>query len=218
MKKIFVCCVGLTVAVAAAAQTAKNAMKAVVVNDYGGPEVLKYEDAPRPEPKDDEILVRVMAAGVNPVDVYVRQGMFAKRGLDNRPAHGPGRVHGGREVSAAGGRLIPGPGVRADQAQVRRAALGDERLHGILDLSPPHEAVHGYRRGRSLLTYATPHTGRAFVLHLDLCDFFPSVRAARVHALFRTAGYPEEVTRVLVDAFQQQSPLLERLHHQRGEE
>ena len=68
------------------AQTGKPVMKAVVVNEYGGPEVLKYQDAPRPEPKGDEILVRVMAAAVNPVDSYVRQGMFAKRGLDNRPA------------------------------------------------------------------------------------------------------------------------------------
>jgi NADPH:quinone reductase-like Zn-dependent oxidoreductase len=67
------------------AQTNQPAMKAVVMNEHGGPEVLKYQDAPRPEPKNDEILVRVMAAGVNPVDSYVRQGMFAKRGLDNRP-------------------------------------------------------------------------------------------------------------------------------------
>jgi NADPH:quinone reductase-like Zn-dependent oxidoreductase len=49
-------------------------MKAVVLHEHGGPEVLKYEDVPRPEPKDDEVLVRVMAAGVNPVDTYVRQG------------------------------------------------------------------------------------------------------------------------------------------------
>jgi NADPH:quinone reductase-like Zn-dependent oxidoreductase len=68
------------------AQTNNATMKAVVVNEYGGPEVLKYQDAPRPEPKEDEILVRVIAAAVNPVDSYVRQGMFAKRGLDNRPA------------------------------------------------------------------------------------------------------------------------------------
>jgi len=68
------------------AQSNPSMMKAVVVNEWGGPEVLKYQDAPKPEPKDDEILVRVMAAGVNPVDSYVRQGMFAKRGLDNRPA------------------------------------------------------------------------------------------------------------------------------------
>jgi len=60
-------------------------MKAIVVHEYGGPEVLKYENAPRPEPKEDQVLVRVMAAGVNPVDAIVRQGMFGQRDLDKRP-------------------------------------------------------------------------------------------------------------------------------------
>ena len=55
-------------------------MKAIVIHEYGGPEVLKYEDVPRPEPKENEILVRVIAAGVNPVDGMVRAGMFAKYG------------------------------------------------------------------------------------------------------------------------------------------
>src|SRR4030095_8152600 len=36
----------------------------------------KYEDIPRPEPKDDQLLVRVIAAGVNPVDCMIRSGMF----------------------------------------------------------------------------------------------------------------------------------------------
>lgn len=70
----------------ASAQTNAPTMKAVVVNEWGGLEVLKYQNAPRPDPKEDEILVRVIAAAVNPVDTYVRQGMFAKRGMDNRPA------------------------------------------------------------------------------------------------------------------------------------
>jgi NADPH:quinone reductase-like Zn-dependent oxidoreductase len=43
-------------------------MKAIVVHSFGGPEVLQYEDAARPEPKEDEILIRVISAGVNPVD------------------------------------------------------------------------------------------------------------------------------------------------------
>jgi NADPH:quinone reductase-like Zn-dependent oxidoreductase len=67
-------------------QTNQPMMKAVVINEYGGPEVLKYQDAPKPEPKDDEILVRVISAAVNPVDTYVRQGMFGRRALDNGPA------------------------------------------------------------------------------------------------------------------------------------
>src|SRR6266571_4903615 len=62
------------------AQSVTPTMKAVVVHEYGGPEVLKYEDVPRPEPKDDQLLVRVIAAGVNPVDGMIRSGMFAKGG------------------------------------------------------------------------------------------------------------------------------------------
>jgi NADPH:quinone reductase-like Zn-dependent oxidoreductase len=60
------------------AQTNKPMMKAIVVHEYGGPEALKYEDTPRPEPKENEALVRVIAAGVNPVDALIRSGKYAK--------------------------------------------------------------------------------------------------------------------------------------------
>src|ERR1044071_1702529 len=70
---------------AVVAQSTQPLMKAAVLHDYGAPEVLKYEDTLRPEPQDDEVLVRVMAAGVNPVDGYVRKGMLSKRELDKRP-------------------------------------------------------------------------------------------------------------------------------------
>ncbi len=49
-------------------------MKAVCIYRYGGPEVLVYEDAPRPHPVAGEILVRVHAAGINPVDWKIREG------------------------------------------------------------------------------------------------------------------------------------------------
>ena len=62
----------------ARAQSSKPMMKAIVVHEYGGPEVLKYEDVPRPEPKENEALVRVIAAGVNPVDALIRTGKYAK--------------------------------------------------------------------------------------------------------------------------------------------
>jgi NADPH:quinone reductase-like Zn-dependent oxidoreductase len=55
-------------------------MKAIVIHEYGGPETLKYEDVPRPEPEDDQLLIRVVAAGVNPVDGMIRSGLFAKDG------------------------------------------------------------------------------------------------------------------------------------------
>jgi NADPH:quinone reductase-like Zn-dependent oxidoreductase len=60
------------------AQSAAPTMKAIVVHEYGGPEVLKYEDAPRPEPKENEILVKVIAAGVNPVDSAARSQKYAQ--------------------------------------------------------------------------------------------------------------------------------------------
>jgi NADPH:quinone reductase-like Zn-dependent oxidoreductase len=60
------------------AQSISATMKAVVVHEYGGPDVLKLESVPWPEPRENEIRVRVMAAGVNPVDALIRSGMFAK--------------------------------------------------------------------------------------------------------------------------------------------
>ena len=66
------------VAFAPFTQSAEPTMKAIVIHEYGGPEVLKYEDVPRPEPKEDQILVRVIAAGVNPVDEAGRSEKSAK--------------------------------------------------------------------------------------------------------------------------------------------
>src|SRR5246500_2560535 len=56
----------------------KPMMKAVVAHEYGAPDVLKFEDVPRPEPQDDEALVRVIASGVNPADPLTLSGKYAK--------------------------------------------------------------------------------------------------------------------------------------------
>jgi len=53
-------------------------MKAVRMHDFGKADVLVYEDAPRPEPKSNEVLVKVHAAGVNPIDWKIRSGNFGK--------------------------------------------------------------------------------------------------------------------------------------------
>ncbi len=53
-------------------------MKAVRMHAYGGPEVLRYEDAPKPSPGPGEVLVRVHATGINPVDWKIREGHMAK--------------------------------------------------------------------------------------------------------------------------------------------
>ena len=53
-------------------------MKAIRINEHGGPEVLSYEDVPVPEPGAGEVRVRLAAAGVNFIDVYQRTGLYPK--------------------------------------------------------------------------------------------------------------------------------------------
>jgi NADPH:quinone reductase len=52
-------------------------MKAIVVREFGAPEVMKLEEIPTPKPGAGQVLVRVHAAGVNPADSYTRTGTYA---------------------------------------------------------------------------------------------------------------------------------------------
>jgi NADPH2:quinone reductase len=52
-------------------------MKAIVVHEFGGLDVLKYEETPAPKPGAGQVLVRIHAAGVNPYDTYMRAGTYA---------------------------------------------------------------------------------------------------------------------------------------------
>jgi NADPH:quinone reductase len=52
-------------------------MKAILVHQFGGPEVLQIADVPTPKPDRGQVLVRVKAAGVNPYDTYMRAGSYA---------------------------------------------------------------------------------------------------------------------------------------------
>ena len=80
-------------------------MKAIVVHEYGGPEVLKFEEYPDPVLSQGEVLVRVAAASVNPID-YKRRAGFTK---DFYPIHFPGLMG----VDMAGTVVKVGPGVEA---------------------------------------------------------------------------------------------------------
>jgi len=64
--------------VSSAGADEKPMMKAVVAHEYGAPEVLKFEEVPRPEPNDDEALVRVIASAVNPADPLTLSGKYAR--------------------------------------------------------------------------------------------------------------------------------------------
>jgi RNA-directed DNA polymerase len=91
---------------------------------------------------------------------------------------------------AGGHRLVEAPKSRLRTAQRRI-------LDGILAHIPPHDAAHGFRAGRSVVSFATAHVGHDVVLRVDLQAFFTSVFNARVIGILRTAGYPEEVSRTL---------------------
>lgn len=91
-----------------------------------------------------------------------------------------------REKRSGGVRLIESPKSRIKELQRRI-------LSEILDLIPVHPVVHGFVKRRSIVSFATPHTGKRVLLRIDLQNFFPAFPAARVQALFRTLGYPEPV-------------------------
>jgi NADPH:quinone reductase-like Zn-dependent oxidoreductase len=78
-------------------------MKAIVVHQYGGPEVLKFEDYPDPVPGPGEVLVRVAATSVNPIDYKRRAGLTK----DFYPLKFPGLIG----VDMAGTVVKVGPGV-----------------------------------------------------------------------------------------------------------
>jgi hypothetical protein len=124
---------------------------------------------------------------VNALDWYADLKTF-----EYKRNHGPLRHYHYRALEKGLGkiRLIEAPKQRLKSLQ--RRVLTD-----ILDRLPPHAAVHGFRRGRSIKSFAAPHSGRHVVLRIDLEEFFPSISVARIRALFRTAGYPERVADLL---------------------
>jgi NADPH:quinone reductase-like Zn-dependent oxidoreductase len=77
-------------------------MKAIVVHQYGGPEVLRFEDYPDPVPGPGEVLVRIAAASVNPIDIKRRAGLTQ----DFYPMKFPGLI--GIDMSGTVVRLGPG--------------------------------------------------------------------------------------------------------------
>src|ERR1700685_608635 len=92
-------------------------MKAIVVHQYGGPEVLKFEEYPDPVPGPGQVLVRVAAASVNPIDYKRRAGLTK----DFYPMHFPSLIG----VDIAGTVVRNGPGAEGFSVGDRVFAMAD---------------------------------------------------------------------------------------------
>lgn len=92
-------------------------MKAIIVSQYGGPEVLKFGDWPDPSPGPDEVLVRVAAASINPIDLKRRSG----EAKEYSPIAFPGILG----VDVAGTVVSCGPKVQGFSAGDRVFAMAD---------------------------------------------------------------------------------------------
>lgn len=79
----------------------------------------------------------------------------------------------------------------------RLRTLQRKILHEILDVIPLHPCAHGFRRGHSILTNASPHLGQPLVMNFDLKDFFLTLDSRRVRGVFAMVGYSVSVARAL---------------------
>ena len=76
-------------------------MRAILVREFGGPDVMRLENVPTPKPGQAEVLVKVRAAGVNPVEAYIRAGTYARKPV---PPFIPG-ADGAGEVESVGSEV-----------------------------------------------------------------------------------------------------------------
>src|ERR1051325_5793174 len=113
-------------------------MKAIRIHEDGGPEVLRYEDVPDPEPADGEVLIELRAASMNHLDVWIRKGLPSVpkprilgadgagviAGTDERVVINPGIEHGAR-ISVVGEHM--------DGTDAELIAVPQEYVHPIPD-------------------------------------------------------------------------------------
>src|SRR5258705_4244507 len=161
------------------ASATSQTMKAIRIHRYGGPEVLQYEDGPRPKPQAGEVLVRVKAAGVNPIDWKVREGHMKDFWPHKFPLIlgwdlsgvveevGPGPVAAGRFKIGDEVYSLPDPtrnGAYADYIVVRESelALKPNSLHHIRAAAIPLAALTAWQ---SLFDTAQLQPGQRVLIH-----------------------------------------------------
>ncbi|HAZ08853.1 MAG TPA: NADPH:quinone reductase [Elusimicrobia bacterium] len=162
-------------------------MKAIVVEKFGGPEVLKLKDVPEPKAGQEQILVALKAIGVNPVDTYIRAGTYARKAelpwtpgadaagvVESAGAGAPFKtgervyVHG-----AVGGVYAQKAVVEASRAFPLPDALSFEQGAAIgVPYATAHRALFqggGARRGETVLIHGASGGVGVAAVQLALC-------------------------------------------------
>jgi len=192
--------------IAAVAQSAQPMMKAIVIHEYGGPEVLKYEDVARPESKENEILVRVIAAGVNPVDGMIRSGMFAKYEKATFPIIPGGDIAGVVEKTGSGiTKFKPGDPVYAYVSLKNSGGYAEYAIATEKEAAPkPQSASHveaaavpivALTAWQALIDAAKLSAGQTVLIHGGsggVGTFAIQIAKARGAKVFATASTPNQ--------------------------
>jgi NADPH:quinone reductase-like Zn-dependent oxidoreductase len=151
-------------------------MKAIRIHRYGGPEVLQHEDAPRPAPQAGEVLVRVHAAGVNPIDWKVREGEMKEfwphkfpvilgwdlSGIVSAVGKGPSRFRVGDEVYSLPDRSRDGAYAECVVVRESELALKPKSLHHIRAAAVPLAALAAWQ---ALFETAQLQSGQRVLIH-----------------------------------------------------
>ena len=129
-------------------------MKAIRAHQFGGPEVLRLEEIPTPQPGPGQILVRIHAAGINPVDAYILSGGYAvKPGLP----YTPGKDAAGVVEAVGGGVREFKPGDRVYVGDSLTGTYAEYALCEPLQLHPLPEKVSFAQGAGVHVPYATAY-------------------------------------------------------------
>ena len=138
------------------------------MHSYGGPEVLQYEDAPRPQLRKDEVLIRVHAAGVNPLDWKVRAGLSNGTVQHKLPLIPGWDVSGVvDEVGAGASQFKKGDEVIAMADPTRDGAYGDYIAVCEAALAPKPKSLHHVRAAAVPLSALTAWRSLFYLGHLQ---------------------------------------------------
>jgi len=130
-------------------------MKSIRVREFGGPEVLKLDELPDPKPSAGQVLVRVRAAGVNPVETYVRKGLYGPRQFPFTP----GTDAAGIVESVGDGVGAAQPGQRVYTSGSVTGTYAELALCNESQVHPLPETI-SFEQGAALgVPYATAYYG-----------------------------------------------------------